>query len=185
MYRCVYVYVYICAYVYVYMYIYPPLCLWHVVECPEFPWGSLVPWALGLKVLKGQDKQITGIRLRALAWPNFDQFFDHVLISISMPSWTDFGANLAPTWPPKSTQNRSKSHPNSIPTCILFLIAFWIDFRTNLHRFLIPQSTKNPSKFNQKVNQTSQQPKNKKVNNYLVGPMKSCPRPCYVGCKNV
>ena len=105
-----------------------------------------------------------------------------------MSSWnsrfSDFGANLAPTWHPKSTQNRSKSHPNSIPTCILFSIASWIDFRTNLHGFLIPKSTKNQSKFNQKVNKTSQQPKNKKVNNYSAGPMKSCPRPCYVVSKN-
>ena len=35
------------------------------------------------------------MRLHPPADPNFDHFFGRVLISISNPSWTDFGPNLA------------------------------------------------------------------------------------------
>ena len=122
---------------------------------------------------------------RRPAWQICDHFLDIFLQCHFGRFWLQLGLNLPPNLDPKSTKNRSKSHPNSIPTCILFSIAFRMDFRTNFHRFSTPKSTKNQSKFNQKVNPTSQQPKNKKVNNYSTGPMKSCPRPCYVGYKNV
>ena len=77
------------------------------------------------------------------------------LTSVLTPSWTDFGANLAPTWPPKSTQTRSKSHPKSIQNRILFLIPFWTDFWWILAPTWTPKPPPNPSKNQSKKFPTS------------------------------
>ena len=66
--------------------------------------------------------------LHAPANSIFDYFFDCFSTSVLTPSWTDFGANLAPTWLPKSVQEGSKSLQKCIQICILVLILFLIDF---------------------------------------------------------
>ena len=63
-----------------------------------------------------------------------------------MPSWIDFGANLASTWHPKSNQNRSKSHQKSIQNLILFLMPSWTDFGRIFGATWTPKPRRNPLK---------------------------------------
>ena len=155
---------------------------------PAPPPLPLVPFSFGFWgfwILLRDPHPSGRMALFFVAWIFVDVFLHVILHPFFYRFLVQLGSNLAPNLAPKSTKNRSKSRPNSILTCILFSIAFWIDFGRNFHRFSTLKSTKNQPKFNQKINPTSQQPKNKKVHNYSTGPMKSCPRPCYVGYKNV
>ena len=116
--------------------------------------ASLVPWTLGLRVLKGPEGGFLGCPRnlpRPLANLNFDHFFDCFLTSLFTPSWTDFGANLAPSWPPKSVQEGPKSHPKCIQICILSLIPFWTDFLWILAPIWRPKPPKIHPKINPKA----------------------------------
>ena len=98
----------------------------------------------------------------------FHSFFDHLL----QPILLDFGSVLPPKLEPKSSQNRSKSHPRCIQNRILFLITFWIDFWWIFCGFSTSTSTKNQSKMNQKVNPTTQ-PRYRKTSKF--GDRSKCP----------
>ena len=53
---------------------------------------------------------------------------DLVCILFFPSFWSQLGSNLAANGDPKSTQNRSKSHPKSIHNLILFFMPSWTDF---------------------------------------------------------
>ena len=139
MYICMYVYMYICIYaymyicIYVYMYICPPPGLWpdRGVSLMLLPAGHLYSSIRGSRRDSlGAWRKFTCVPLRTTCVPLLLQIFDGFLTSSWYPISSDLGANLAnltPNLGPKSIKNRSKSHPKSIPTCILFSIAFRID----------------------------------------------------------
>ena len=142
------------------MYIYPP-------PCPEARVGvfrgpasaaSLVPWTLGLRVIKGPQGGFVAWPRHSLQPPaslKIDHFFDCFLTSLLTPSWTDFGANLAPTWPPKSVQEGSKSLQKCIQICILVLIPFSIDFWWILAPTWSSKPLQNPSQNRPKIAEDS------------------------------
>ena len=135
--------------------IYPP-------PCPEARVGvfrgpasaaSLVPWTLGLRVLKGAQGRLLASPCGLLASSKIYHFFDCFLTSLFTPSWTDFGANLAPFWHPKSVQDGPKSHPKFSLICILSLIPLWTDFLWILAPIWKPKPTKIHPKINPKASQ--------------------------------
>ena len=99
--------------------------------------------------------------------------------------WCQLGSILTPNLDPKSLQNRSKSHPKSNQNHIsCFIVFFLIDFWLIFCWFSTSKSTKNQQKNDQQITPTPQQQKIKKVDFVLYFTIQSCPRLCYVVCKN-
>ena len=74
-------------------------------------------------VLEAQNPPKSG-KIGSKSDPKGDHFFDWLCGRVLVP----FGTNLGPTWPSKSSQNRSKLVPKSIKKEIKMLIIFLLHF---------------------------------------------------------
>ena len=101
-----------------------------------------------------------------------------------VPVAIDFSSILGPSWGPRWLQNRSKIDPKSSSKIYKFSNRFLINFFLILDRFLTPSGSQNRSKFDQQINTTTQQSKNKNLKKPCVFSIQSCPRPCWIMLKN-
>ena len=93
-----------------------------------------------------------------------DCFFDDFLTSSWYPSFSDFGANLAPTWLPTWAQNRPKIDPRAIQNPSQLASCFRSPFGSIFYRFLMDFRPQNRPKINQKsIKRSSQQHNNQKA----------------------
>ena len=90
--------------------------------------GPLLGAMLGTKIDKNRSKSD----------PKGDHFFDWFWGRVLMA----FGPNLAPTWRPKSSQNRPKLDQKSIKNWVKVLINFLLDFWSLWGRFLVNFASK-------------------------------------------
>ena len=89
----------------------------------------IVPWTSGpldSKIPKG----LLGARTQPTCGTSVTRvtFFDIFFMIFWYPILSDFGANLAPTWPPKSTKNRQKIDQKINHFFDQFVYQFLIDF---------------------------------------------------------
>ena len=153
----------ITMYMYIHIYIYMHIGhapLWRTwtdscpMYCPYEPPGFLVrktPGAMGGWVAAPRVYSLLS------AAPDFWWFVDVVLIPQFFRFWCQLSPHLSSNLGPKSLQNRSKSHPKSIPTCILFSIAFGFFFDWSLFDFrprFNDKSIKKRWKIDPKCNET-------------------------------
>ena len=78
------------------------------------------------------------IRIRSGGVPKSSRFFDWFWGRVLMP----FGANMVPTWPPKTCQNQPKLVPKSIKKKIKMLTIFLLQFGSFWRRFFMNFASK-------------------------------------------
>ena len=109
------------------------------MECFWSPRPSLGSLTSGIcSILRGRDPGPLPNPRGTTAWPKFHTF----LTSTLYRHFSDFGANLAPTWLPTWNQNRPQTTKKSIKKRIKMLINFSIDFSWLLERFFVDFASK-------------------------------------------
>ena len=128
----------------------------------QLPAASTVS-IVSIVVLLGASRSATRVYLRLLASHCGSRFLMIFWHRLGTPISADFGANLAPIWPPTWSQNRSKiipralRNPSQIASCFRSLLGSILD------RFSIDFRAQNQSKIEQKsINKSSQQHNNQK-----------------------
>ena len=106
----------------------------------------------------------------------FPSIFRSFLLSHFYRFFIDFGANLDPSWPPKSTKNPLKIDQKSNNFSDAFFSWFLNQIWWIFDRFLDPKLIRNRSKNHLASNSTTQQLKNKNVKKPLVFTMFRGPR---------
>ena len=135
-----YIYICLCIHIDTYIYIYisatvPSAQSGVTVSSHRVPW---FPDQRDLEYSKGPGPGTTAEPLRIPAAPKFYLF----LTSNLYRHFSDFGANLAPTWLPTWDQNRSQTSKKSIKKRIKMLINFSIDFSWLFEGFFVDLASK-------------------------------------------
>ena len=137
----------------------PDGCVYRALYCQPAASCQYSQYCQHCSIIRGQQIGY----LRAVAYLCLSSFLMILLTSSWYPISSDFGANLAPIWPPTWAQNRSKIVPRALRNPSQIASCFRSLFGSILDRFLIDFRAQNQSKTNQKsINKSSQQHNNQK-----------------------